>query len=210
VLAWTGLPQLLLIPLIPWLMRIVDGRWLVAFGLALFAISNFMNIYISPDVAADQLLLPNVVRAIGQAMVLAPLAAIATAGMERENAGSASSLFNMMRNLGGAFGIAALQTFVTKREQFHSNVLTDSVSLFDEATRNRIAQLTHYFLTHGIADPAQAWREAVVAIGRGVRHQAFLMGYGDTFFLLGVLLTIAVGAVLLLRRADGSAGGGAH
>jgi DHA2 family multidrug resistance protein len=210
VLAWTGLPQLLLIPLVPWLMRRIGARTLVAFGLALFAASNFMNIYVSPDVAADQLLLPNIVRAIGQAVILAPLAAIASSGIERENAGSASSLFNMMRNLGGAIGIAALQTFVTKREQFHSNVLSDSVSLFDEATRARLAQLTRYFLTHGIADPALAWREAVVAVGRNVRHQAYLMGYGDTFFLLGIVLTIAVGAVLLLRKAGEPSAGAGH
>src|SRR5262249_55137309 len=136
--------------------------------------------------------------------------AIATAGMEKENAGSASSLFNMMRKLGGAIGIAVLQTFLTKREQFHSNVLNDSVSLFDEATPTRISQLTQYFLTHRIADPAQAWRQAVVAIGCGVRHQAFLIGYGDTFFLLGIVLSVAVLAVLLLRKASGSAGGAAH
>ena len=210
VLAWTGLPQLLLIPLLPQLMRWIDARLLVAFGLALFAVSNFMNIYMSPDVAADQLLFPNIVRAIGQAMVLAPLAAAATAGIERENAGSASSLFNMMRNLGGAIGIAVLQTFVTKREQFHSNILSDSVSPFDEATRARIAQLTQYFLAHGTADPAQAWREAVVAIGRSVRHQAFLMGYGDTFFLLGIVLAVAVFAVLLLRKSDRPAAGAGH
>ena len=210
VLAWTGLPQLLLIPLVPRLMRMFDVRLLVAFGLALFATSNFMNIYMSADVAGDQLLWPNIVRALGQAVVLAPLSAIASAGIERENAASASSLFNMMRNLGGAIGIATLQTFLTKREQFHSNILSDSVSVFDDATRARLAQLAQYFLSHGIADPAQAWRKAVVAIGRDVRQEAFLMGYGDTFFLLGIVLTVAVVAVLLLRKADRPAAGGAH
>src|SRR5215475_5051506 len=210
VLAWTGLPQLLLIPLVPKLLKVVDARILVGAGLALFATSNFMNIYMSHDVAGDQLLWPNIVRAIGQAVVLAPLSAIASAGIERENAASASSLFNMMRNLGGAIGIATLQTFLTKREQFHSNILSDSVSVFDDATRARIAQLTQYFLSHGIADPAQAWRKAVVAIGRDVRQEAFLMGYGDTFFLLGIVLTVAVVAVLLLRKADRPAAGAAH
>src|SRR5215471_2422791 len=73
VLAWYGLPQLLIIPLVPRLMRMIDVRWIVAFGLALFAASNFMNIYISPDVAGDQLLLPNIVRAFGQSLVIAPL-----------------------------------------------------------------------------------------------------------------------------------------
>jgi DHA2 family multidrug resistance protein len=116
----------------------------------------------------------------------------------------------MMRNLGGAIGIAVLQTFVTKREQFHSNILSDSVSPFDGVTRARIAELTRYFLAHGIADPAQAWREAVVAIGRGVRHQAFLMAYGDTFFLLGSVLAVAVAAVLVLRKSGRPAAGGGH
>jgi MFS transporter, DHA2 family, multidrug resistance protein len=75
----------------------------------------------SGDYARDQLFWPNIV---GQALVFTPLSAIATAGIEQENAGSASALFNMMRNLGGEVGIASLQTFLTKRKQFHSNILT--------------------------------------------------------------------------------------
>ena len=134
VLAWTGLPQLLLIPLVPRLMKRFDPRIVIGIGFALFAASNFMNIYMTNDYATDQLFWPNVVRAIGQALVFAPLSAVATAGIEAENAGSASGLFNMMRNLGGAIGIAALQTLLTKREQYHSNVLSQSVSVFEQAT----------------------------------------------------------------------------
>ena len=141
VLAWTGLPQLVLIPLVPLLMKRFDARLITVIGFALFAASNFMNIDMTSNYAADQLLWPNIVRAVGQALVLTPLAAIATAGIEKVNAGSASALFNMMRNLGGAVGIAALQTFLTKREQFHSNILTQAVSPFEEATRARIESL---------------------------------------------------------------------
>ncbi|HZT19021.1 MAG TPA: MDR family MFS transporter, partial [Dongiaceae bacterium] len=112
VLAWTGLPQLVLIPLVPRLMRRFDARLLIGFGLLLFAASNFLNVRLNPLIAGDQLLLPNLVRALGQALVLTPLAAVASAGIEKENAGSASALFNMMRNLGGALGIALLQTFL--------------------------------------------------------------------------------------------------
>src|SRR5215472_8698317 len=152
VLAWTGLPQLVLIPLVPRLMKRVDPRIMIGVGFALFAASNFMNIYMTNDYAADQLLWPNIVRAVGQAIMFAPLSAVATAGIEAENAGSASALFNMMRNLGGAIGIAGLQTLLTKREQYHSNVIGQSVSLLDEATRNRIDRLVHYFLAHGVTD----------------------------------------------------------
>jgi len=210
VLAWTGLPQLLLIPLVPRLMKRFDPRVVIAVGFALFAGSNFMNIYMTADYAADQLLWPNVVRAFGQALVFAPLSAVATAGIEKENAGSASALFNMMRNLGGAVGIAMLQTFLTKREQFHSNILTHSISLFQEATRARLASLTSYFMAHGITDLALAAHKAVVAVGLKVRQQANIMAFSDTFYLLGVVLVVALVATLLLKKTRQLEAGGAH
>ena len=210
VLAWTGLPQLLLIPLVPRLMRRFDPRLLIGLGFALLAAGNFMNIYLTTDFGSDQLFWPNVVRAIGQALSFAPLSAVATASIEAENAGSASGLFNMMRNLGGAVGIAMLQTFLTKREQYHSNVLMQPVSLFEPATRDRIEQLTQYFIHHGVLDPADASHHAVVAIGQIVQKQAFILAFSDNFFLLGVALICALIATLLLRKPGHVETGGAH
>ncbi|QSY95498.1 multidrug efflux MFS transporter [Rhizobium bangladeshense] len=210
VLAWTGIPQLLLIPLVPRLMRRFDVRLLILVGFALFAVSNFMNVHMTGDYASDQLFWPNIVRAVGQALVFTPLSAIATSGIEQENAGSASSLFNMMRNLGGAVGIASLQTFLSKREQFHSNILTNSVSVFEEATRDRIARLMAYFMNHGVTDQALAGHKAVVAIALKIRKQANIMAFSDTFFLLGVALVVALLASLLLRKPGRLSGGGAH
>ena len=210
VLAWTGLPQLLLIPLVPRLMQRLDPRILIAIGFALFSASNFMNIFMTADYGTDQLFWPNVVRAIGQALVMTPLSAVATAGIEAENAGSASGLFNMMRNLGGAVGIALLQTFLTKREQYHSNVLMQSVSLFEQATRTRLDELTQYFLNHGVANPADALSRAYVAVGHVVQKQAFILAFSDTFYLLGVALIVALVAGLLLKKPDQLSAGGAH
>ncbi|HZR89908.1 MAG TPA: MFS transporter, partial [Bradyrhizobium sp.] len=210
VLAWTGLPQLVLIPLVPRLMKRIDPRIVIGIGFALFAASNFMNIYMTTDYAYDQLLWPDIVRAIGQALVLTPLSAVATAGIEAENAGSASGLFNMMRNLGGAIGIAALQTLLTKREQYHSNVLSQSVSVFEQATRNRIDQLTQYFMNHGVIDRVDAAHRAYVAIGKVIQKQAFILAFSDTFYLLGVALIVALIAGLLLKKPDHVSAGGAH
>src|SRR5262249_12722849 len=114
VLAWTGIPQLVMIPLVPRMMKLVQPRFLIILGFALFAASNFMNTGLSLDYSGPQLFWPNIVRAIGQALVMTPLSAMASAGIEAENAGSASGLFNMTRNLGGAIGIALLQTLLTK------------------------------------------------------------------------------------------------
>ena len=210
VLAWTGLPQLVLIPLVPRLMKRFDPRLVIAVGFILFAASSFMNIYMTTDYATDQLFWPNVVRAIGQALVMTPLSAVATAGIEAENAGSASGLFNMMRNLGGAVGIAVLQTFLTKREQYHSNVLMQSISMFEQATRTRLEQLTQYFVSHGAIDRTDALHRAYVAIGHIVQKQAFILAFSDTFYLLGAALIIALAAALLLKKPDHLSSGGAH
>ena len=210
VLAWTGLPQLVLIPLVPRLMRRFDPRLLTAVGFALFAASNFMNITMTTDYGSDQLFWPNVVRAVGQALAFAPLSAVATASIEAENAGSASGLFNMMRNLGGAVGIAMLQTFLTKREQYHSNVLMQSVSLFGQATRSRVEQLTQYFIHHGAIDPADASHRAMVAIGQIVQKQAYILAFSDTFYLLGAALIAGLMAVLLLQKPGRLETGGGH
>jgi DHA2 family multidrug resistance protein len=210
VLAWTGIPQLVLIPLVPRLMKHFDVRLIIAVGFALFAVSNFMNVEMTGDYASDQLFWPNIVRAVGQALAFTPLSAIASAGIEKENAGSASALFNMMRNLGGAMGIAALQTFQSKREQYHSNVITQSVSVFSEATRVRIDQLTHYFLTHGVSDPATATAKAIVAVGGRISRQANIMAFSDTFYFLGVAMVVALVATLLLKKADHLEAGGGH
>ena len=87
VLAWTGLPQLILIPLVPKLMQRFDTRYVAFTGLMIFAYSCFMNTAMSVDYAGDQLWIPNIVRAIGQAMVLTPLTSVMTGGIAPQECG---------------------------------------------------------------------------------------------------------------------------
>src|SRR5271166_1746074 len=211
VLAWTGLPQLLLIPLVPLLMKRFGARYVGFVGISIFAASCFMNVTLSLDNGGDQFLIPNIVRAIGQALVLTPISTITTAGIAPSEAGAASGLSNMLRNLGGAVGTATLATVLTKREQFHSNIIGQAVTLTRDEVRHRISDLTAYFMTRGVTDAAAAQHEAIVAIGRVVRRQALILGFSDAFAVIGVLLAIAAVAVLFARRV-GPAGGsaGAH
>jgi MFS transporter, DHA2 family, multidrug resistance protein len=209
VLAWTGLPQLLLIPLVPKLMQRFDTRYIAVTGLLIFAYSCFMNTEMSLDYAGDQLWIPNIVRAIGQAMVLTPLTSVATGNIAPQDAAAASGISNMLRNLGGAIGTAVLATVITKREQFHSNIIGQSVTLGREEVRNRISQLTDFFMAHGVPDPAAARQQAIVALGNAVKRQALVMGFSDTFAVIGVVLVLAAIAVVFTRKVKGS-GAGAH
>ena len=210
VLAWTGLPQLVLIPLVPRLMQRFDTRYIAFTGLMIFAYSCFMNTAMSPDYAGDQLWIPNIVRAIGQAMVLTPLTSVLTGGIAPQDAAAASGISNMLRNLGGAIGTAVLATVITKREQFHSNIIGQSVTLGREEVRNRLAQMTDYFMAHGVPDPAAARQQAVVALGNAVKHQALVMGFSDTFAVIGAVLLFAAVAVMFTRKVTAGSGGAAH
>jgi DHA2 family multidrug resistance protein len=209
VMAWTGLPQLLVIPFVPLLMRRFDSRLLVAGGMAIFALSCFMNLHLNPNYGGDQLFVPDVTRAIGQAFVLTPLSAITMVGIAAADAGAASGLFNMLRNLGGAIGTAAIETFFTKREQYHSFVINAHVSPLEPATQSRLASMQHYFMAHGLPDPADAMHRAIISVGITIREQATLMGYADSFGLLGAALVLAIVSVAVLKKGA-SAGGGAH
>jgi DHA2 family multidrug resistance protein len=211
VLAWTGLPQLILIPLVPKLMQRFDARYIAAVGMALFAASCFMNTQMSLNYAGDQLFVPNIIRAIGQALMLAPLSAVSLGSVAPQDAAAASGISNMMRNLGGAIGTALLATIATKREQFHSNIIGQSVDLAREEVRQRLAEMTNYFMAHGMADPAAARHQAIIALGNAVKRQALVMGYSDTFAVLGFVLVLAGIAILLTGKPKGgAAAGGAH
>jgi len=116
----------------------------------------------------------------------------------------------MLRNLGGAIGTAGLATVVTKREQFHSNIIGQSVTPGREEVRDRIAHMTDYFLTHGVSDPATAHQQAIIALGNTVKHQALVMSFSDTFAVIGFVLAIAALAVVFTRKAKTSSGAATH
>jgi len=184
---------------------------LVIIGYTLFSGGSLLAMRLSDDFSGRQFLASSLVRALAQAMTMAPLSAIAIAGIGPELAGSASALFNATRNLGGAVGIALLQTLLTKREQFHSNVLSSQVTVLAPDTRQRLDGLVDYFLAHGTSDRGTAYREAVVAVGRGIRHQAFMLGFSDTIIVQSAVLGLGLATALFLRKSSiSSPPGGAH
>jgi DHA2 family multidrug resistance protein len=207
VMSWVGLPQLVIIPFMPMLMKRFDPRYLLLLGFTLFASSAFLNLNIGPDDSGPQLLIPNIIRALGQAIIFPAITLIITAGIAPKDTSSASSLFNMMRNLGGAIGIAVTQTFVTNREKFHSAIIDPQVSLIGPATQHRIAMLQRYFESRGISDPAAARHQAIILIGHTIQAQAYYLSYGDAFGLIGCMMAVGTLAVLFLKKLPASTPG---
>ncbi len=206
---WAGMPQLFITPFVPKLMQRFDLRVLVAIGFTLFGVSCLMNSRMSHDTGMVQLIPAQIVRALGQPLVMTPLSSFATAGIETKQIGSASAIYNMARNLGGSFGIATLGTLQSMRERFHSSRLVASVSLSNPLTRDRLDQMTQMFLQN-TNDPVQAQNQAFALIDRMVRREANVMAFNDCFYFMGCVLLLSGFLVLFFQKIRPVAGGGGH
>ena len=190
VIMWMGLPQLLLIPLIPLLMRHVEPRLICATGFTLFGLGSYLSGSLSLDFAGDQFIAIQIIRAMGQPMVLVPMSIIATAMIPPSQAGSASSLYNILRNLGGAIGIAVLATILDSRGAYYFDILRSHVSIGNPAATERLN-----LLTDQLGSPEAALR----LIDNQVRQQAQIMAYNDAFHMIAIMLGLSVLCILLTR-----------
>jgi DHA2 family multidrug resistance protein len=210
VIIFLGLPQLLVIPLVPKLMQRFDARVLIGIGILFFGGSSFFTSHLDSDFAGPQFYIPLIIRALGQPLIMVPLSAVTTAGMAKgRESGAASALFNMMRNIGGSIGIAGLSTLLSVRERFHSERIGESVTAYSGAVQERMQHSAAFFMSQG-SDPYSANMRAIGAIGGAVRREAFLLAYSDCFLALGCVLLSSAIALFFMKRARISGGGGGH
>ncbi len=201
---WSGLPQMMVMPLAVLLLRKVDARALLTLGLILFGLSSFMNAFMTHGTAYDQLRWTQFVRALGMPLVIVPITTLATGLIEPAQSGSASALFNMFRNLGGSIGIAVLATQLDLREKLHSCRLGESVTAFNSAVSEQAAAFAQVGMARG-ADVFAAGQKGLTLLAALVRREAYVMAYSDCFYLLGALL-LAMVLLVWFCRASKSAG----
>ncbi|MCW6512882.1 MDR family MFS transporter [Lichenifustis flavocetrariae] len=205
VVMWSGLPQLVLFPAMPFLMKRFDPRVLVIAGTLLFAASCFINVNLTHDVGMDQLILPQLLRAAGQPLFTVPLSQMSTAGLAPRDTADASALSNMMRNLGGSIGIAMLSTMIDRREHFHFSVLAEAMTQNASLTQSRLGGLIASMQAH-VFDLATARAQALGLLATQVRREAYVMAYADAFWIIGVGLIVSLAAVALLKKPQKVAG----
>lgn len=199
VIMWMGLPQIVMMPLAAAFAKRFDNRVICSLGLLLFAGSCFMNATMDATTGYDQLVFSQVLRALGQPLIVLTLSNFAIHRIEAANLSSASGLYNMSRILGGAVGTAVLATTITWREHFHSARIGESVSLFSDAVQERLGQLGSQFLA-GSGDPVAAQQQALTALDHLVRREAYVLAYTDSFFILGCVLLASIAVMWLADR----------
>lgn len=206
VMMWIGLPQILVMPLLPLMMKYVDMRILAAIGIGLFSLSNFLNSGLDYNFAGEQLKFSLLVRAIGQPMFMIPLSIIAMNMVKPEHSADASSIFNMMRNMGGSIGIALAGTFMVSRQSLHQGHMMEQVHMNNTSIVERLYQFEMFLRSKGL-DVTAAKTGALKFILGIVQRDSYILAFSDIFFTLGSGLLICVVLVLLTRKTQFKEGG---
>jgi DHA2 family multidrug resistance protein len=190
----TGVFQILTIPVYSYLAQRYDLRWIMMVGLALFAISMWDFTPITHDWGAHQLLLPQALRGAAQQLSVPPVVTLTLGGLPPSRLKLASGLFNLMRNLGGAIGIAICATILNDRTNLHFYRLAEHLNTTNEAMNQWLAQSAGHF-----ADVGDANGE-LHALWQLAFREAQTLSYADAFLAIGMCFVVATLLVPLMRK----------
>lgn len=174
----TGVFQICSIPLYAFLARRYDLRWILMIGMGMFVVSMWDFTAITHDWGAHQLLLPQALRGMGQQFCVAPTVTLALGALPPARLKLASGLFNLMRNLGGAIGIAACATVLNDRTNLHFQRLAEHLNGSNEA-------LNHW-LVPALDATGKASEQALQQLWNLTYREALTMTFSDAFLLVGL------------------------
>jgi DHA2 family multidrug resistance protein len=201
----SGVVMFLSAPIVGQLMQRVDPRLMLASGFVIFAISNWLATDLTRDWDFAQLFVPQVLRGFGMMLAIVPITNLALGTLAPEMLKNASGLFNLTRNLGGAVGLAALNTVLDKRIDLHLARLHESITF---ARRPAVEMLSALAARIPGSD---AQNMALKQLMMMTRQQGIVMAFADVFLLLGLLFVVFAPLAMLMRRpAPIGAGAGGH
>ena len=204
-----GLASFLFMPFVGILVGKVDARKLLAAGLLLTAAAMFQVSFFNLDVASWNFVLPLVLQGAGLGLIFVPLTTVANDAIPRERIGNATSIFNLMRNIGASVGISSVATMQFRHMQAHINYLGQHVNDASPRTQTVLAGLTAMFTAKG-ADPVTASHRAHGALWGMVQQQAAMLSYNDVFRFLGGMFLIMLPLLFLMQKPRGKGPAMAH
>lgn len=206
-LAITGVAMFLSAPLVALVARRYDPRIVSALGLVVVAYSTHDLVYMTADWSYWELFWPQIGRGAGLMMVMAPLNVIALGTLEPAKVGGAAGLFNLSRNLGGAFGLAIINTILNDRTVHHTRMLADNFDLSRPVVIERLQTLTAHFASMGHADPNLA---AIQALANIARREATVLAFTDVFQLLTLACLMAAPLLIIAEPPKNAPAPGGH
>ncbi|HUJ37183.1 MAG TPA: DHA2 family efflux MFS transporter permease subunit [Hyphomicrobium sp.] len=201
----SGLAMFATAPVAGRLMPYLDKRYMLMAGFLFFAVGTYWMTWITSDWDFYELLWPQIFRGVGLMLSIIPINDISLGTLPPERVKNASGLFNLMRNLGGAFGLAGLTTVLNDRTDLHLARLHDQVTWSRAPAMETLDALTQKFSAFG----ADAQGMALKALNGMAHKQGVVLAFSDTFLLLTLLFAGLAVAALLVRQ-PAAAGAPAH
>jgi len=196
----TGVFQLLAIPVYTYCARRVDLRWLLMIGLGCFAVGIWSFTPITHDWGWRELLLPQALRGFAQQFAIAPTVTLTLGGLAPERLKLASGLFNLMRNLGGAIGIAACGTILNDRTNLHFLRLAEHLTSANPAAVNLLTSASGRYASTFAGDAAHGNFLALQRLWSLTYREALVQTFSDAFFLISICFVAATLMVPLMRK----------
>jgi DHA2 family multidrug resistance protein len=193
-----GLGSLLMTPLIGYLTGRVDARRLIMAGFIVAGISIYLFANINLNIGISSIALPNFLQGVGMSMIFVPLATISTGTLPREQIGSGTGIYNLMRNQGGGIGISLVTTLLARRAQAHQTVLVAHLTSYDPSYQTQQQTLQSALTPH--VGAVQATHQALAVSYSEAVQQATLLAYIDNFRWLALVSGVCVVAVFLLKK----------
>jgi DHA2 family multidrug resistance protein len=176
----------------------VDVRKLLVAGFLVASSTMFMLSGLNLNAGYWDIFWPQVIQGAAMACIFVPLSAAAMSHITRERMGNATSIFNLMRNIGGSVGIAVMTTLLARRQQFHQSRLVEHLRPGQPHVWAELHQFTRFFQLKG-SGPATASRQAYAALFLQVQQQAAMLSFVEAFKIMGLVFLLMVPLVFLLK-----------
>jgi DHA2 family multidrug resistance protein len=195
-----GLGSFLAMPVVGILSAKVEPRKLLTGGLLVAAFSLWQLSWINLNAGYWNIFWPQFIQGISMAFIFVPLTTATHDPVPREQMGNATSIFNVMRNIGGSIGIASVTTIVARNTQSNINVLGANVSPYSASTRQMLQGTFGWFASHGGSPPPTAAHQAYGALFGMVQQHAAMLADIHAFRTLSLVFVCVTPLILLMRR----------
>ncbi len=203
-----GIGSLFMMPVVGMLTSKVDARKLLALGLFIGGITMVWLGQLNLNAGYWDIFWPQLLQGAGMALLFVPLTTVSMATIAPQRMGYATSLFNLMRNIGGGIGIAITGTMLARTRTANTALLGEHVTAFDPTTQSLLEQMKAGFVAAG-SDAVTATNQAYIALYGMIQRQAAMVSFVNIFRLLGFLFLVLIPLVLIMRRPKGSSGAAA-
>ena len=205
-----GMGSMIMMPVVGLLTSKIDPRKLLVIGLIVGGSTMWWLGQINLNAGSWDIMIPQFLQGMGMALLFVPLTTVSMASIAPQKMANATSLFNLMRNIGGSVGIAMTGTYLARNRQVVGSMLGENVSIYDPQTQTTLNQIIQGLVAAG-TDVVTATQRAYAILHGMVLRQASMVSFVTLFRAMGILFVVMIPLVMLMRRpSKGAAPSAAH